>query len=388
MSARSFWPVFMIGGLLLSPAATVNCSGDEEDVVTATVSTYTSIVLAGYSDSLAALNTLIGAIDAFVKEPSDAALSEAKGKWIAARLPYLQTEVFRFYDGPIDGKNGIESLINAWPMDEAYVDYVKGNPDSGVVNDPARYPDLTPKIIAELNQREGEQNVSCGYHALEFLLWGQDLNADGPGARPLSDFTTARNADRRKAYLKSSAALLKSHLESLVKEWESGAPNYRQQFESDPGSAIMNMLQGIMTLCSLELWGERLVVAYESQAQEDEHSCFSDTTTNDIIYDVIGMRNVWRGSYARTDGSRIDGTGLREVVRKIDRATADSLDTALEEALTLAKAIPPPFDRAIQGDDDSPGRKAVAALIDSLETTAGLMEKLAKTRKFQLLLLD
>ena len=362
----------MIGGLMLSPAATLNCSGDDEDIVTATVSTYTSIVLAGYSDSLAALNSLIGAIDALANEPSEATLNEAREKWIAARLPYLQ----------------IESLINAWPTDEAYVDYVKGNPDSGVVNDLEQYPDLTPKIIAELNQQNGEQNVSCGYHTLEFLLWGQDLNADGPGTRPLSDFTTAKNAERRKAYLKSAATLLKSHLESLLEEWESGHTNYRQQFESDPGSAIMKMFQGMTTLCSLELWGERLVVPYESQAQEGEHSCFSGTTTNDMIYDIIGMQNVWRGSYTRTDGSRINGTGLREVIRKIDPATADSLDAGLAEAPTLAKAIPPPFDRTIQGDDDSPGRKAVAALIDSLETTAGLMEQLAKTRKFQLLLLD
>ena len=201
----------MIGGLILSPAATVNCSGDDEDIVTATVSTYTSIVQAGYSDSLAALNLLIGAIDALANEPSEAALNEAREKWIAARFPYLQTEVFRFYDGPIDGKNGIEILINAWPMDEAYVDYVKGNPDSGAVNDPERYPELTPKIIAELNQQNGEQNVSCGYHALEFLLWGQDLNADGPGTRPLSDFTTAKNAQRRKAYLVPGRKCLRAY---------------------------------------------------------------------------------------------------------------------------------------------------------------------------------
>ncbi|MEZ5323991.1 MAG: imelysin family protein [Verrucomicrobiales bacterium] len=386
MIARTCWLTLVVGGLL-SPVVTLECRGDE-DVVTSAVSTYTSIVHAGYSDSLATINGLIGAIDTLINESSDTALREAKEKWIAARLPYLQTEVFRYYDGPIDGKNGPEGMINSWPMDEAYVDYVEGNPKAGIINDPENYPDLTPEVIAELNQRQGEQNVSCGFHAIEFLLWGQDQNPDGPGARPLSDFTTAKNADRRKAYLKSAAALLKSHLESLVEEWESDRNNYRQQFESDPGTAIMNMFQGMTTLCSLELWGERLVVAYESRAQEDEHSCFSDTTTNDLIYDIIGMQNVWRGSYIRTDGSRIEGTGLREVVRRIDRTAADRLDAGLEEALSLAKAIPPPFDRAIQGDDDSAGRKAVAALIDSLEQSANVMEALAKTRKFQLLMLD
>ena len=51
-------------------------------------------------------------------------------------MVYSPTEVFRFYGGPIDDDNGPEGLLNAWPLDEVFIDYVLGNPDAGIINDP------------------------------------------------------------------------------------------------------------------------------------------------------------------------------------------------------------------------------------------------------------
>ena len=41
-----------------------------------------------------------------------------------------------------------------------------------------------------------ETNVATGYHAIEFLLWGQDLNGTGPGAgnRPCHRLRTGEPA--------------------------------------------------------------------------------------------------------------------------------------------------------------------------------------------------
>ena len=67
-----------------------------------------------------------------------------------------------------------------------------------------------------------EANVATGYHAIEFLLWGQDLNGTGPGAgkRPATDYRRANctggNCDRRAAYLKAATDLLVSDLEEMV----------------------------------------------------------------------------------------------------------------------------------------------------------------------------
>lgn len=134
----------------------------------------------------------------------------------AAREPYGQTEVYRFYGGPIDDVNGPESLINAWPVDEVYIDYVEGAPASGIVNNVADYPEITKELLTSLNEVGAEENIATGYHPIEFLLWGQDLSADSAGQRAYTDYTSADNADRRGVYLNAAAEMLVEHLGVLV----------------------------------------------------------------------------------------------------------------------------------------------------------------------------
>ena len=117
-------------------------------------------------------------ISSFTNNPSSELLNTARESWIASRLPYLQSEAFRFYNGPIDDEDGPEGLLNAWPMDEAYLDYVKGFPNSGIINNSSAFPKITSSLIAQLNEKDGEENISS-VHAIEFLLWGQDFYEDG-----------------------------------------------------------------------------------------------------------------------------------------------------------------------------------------------------------------
>ena len=97
-------------------------------------------------------------------------------------------------------------------MDEAYVDYVAGDAGAGIVNDRAAYPKITEDVIVEGNEKGGETNISSGWHAIEFLLWGQDRSKDGPGARPAGDYSTAPNARRRATYLRVTTQRLLSDL--------------------------------------------------------------------------------------------------------------------------------------------------------------------------------
>ena len=166
------------GALALVLAA---CGGDDGDEAMAdAVATYADGVHASYEASLASASTMDAAIDAFIADPTDANLDAAKDAWLAARDDYGPTEAFRFYDGPIDNEeDGPEGLINAWPMDEAYVDYVEGDPDAGIINDPDGFPTIDAALLTELNEAGGETNISTGWHAIEFLLWGQDLVRGG-----------------------------------------------------------------------------------------------------------------------------------------------------------------------------------------------------------------
>ena len=214
-----------------SPCPARPLAGPSDDDAQAVVDHYAAGVHAAYEASLESATELDAAIDAFLADPTDETLEAAKQAWLTARDDYGLTEAFRFYGGPIDNEtDGPEGLINAWPLDEAYIDYVEGDPAAGVVNDPDTYPTIDAELITSLNEQGGEANISTGWHAIEFLLWGQDLSTDGPGERPVTDYTTADNADRRGTYLAVTSDLLLEHLTGLVEAWAPDAENYRAEF--------------------------------------------------------------------------------------------------------------------------------------------------------------
>jgi len=345
------------------------------------VQTYADIVYANYSDTLKVAKTLQQAAGALVNDPSEQALRSAQEAWLASRVPYLQTEVYRFYGGPIDHQeDGVEGLLNAWPMDENYIDYARGNAEAGIIQNESEFPEISPTLLVELNERGGEANISTGYHAIEFLLWGQDFSDSGPGDRSHTDYVIADSgpglhAERRGQYLLTLCDLLVEDLRTLVEAWSPEIQgNYREQFLKAPADeSIQHILQGMGMLAGFELSGERLTVAYETQSQEDEHSCFSDNTHVDMIEDTRGLVNVWLGRYEALDGSAVGGPGVRDLALLVDADLADRVSADLERALQAAVEIPTPFDQAIKGDDTTPGRATIRKLIDSLlEVASGI----------------
>ena len=332
------------------------------------VATYAAGVHSAYASSLYSAEAMDAAIDAFLASPSEETLEAARQAWLVARVDYGPTEVFRFYGGPIDDEEtGTEGLINAWPLDEAYIDYVEGDPDAGIVNDPSGHPEITADLIVELNEVGGEANVSTGWHAIEFLLWGQDLNEDGPGDRPASDYTTAANADRRAQYLRVASDQLVAHLDELVDAWAPGRSNYRASFEAlDADEALRLAFTGIGEMSRGELAGERMTVAYEARSQEDEHSCFSDNTTVDIIGNAVGVEMVLLGSYP----GGVSGPGLLDVIASEDAALAHQLRGEVSTSVNNARLIPAPFDQHLRDgvSDNDPGRTQVLRTIEALET--------------------
>lgn len=328
---------------------------------------YATLVHANYEDVLATAKTLQVAVHAFVASPSADAQEAAKKAWLAAREAYGQTEAFRFYGGPIDSDNGPEGRMNAWPMDESFVDSVKGKPNAGLVNN-LKFK-ITAKNLMAQNERGGEENIATGWHAIEFFLWGQDFNDNGPGQRSFEDFVDGKapNADRRRLYLKTAMDLLVSDAESLVKAWAPGAKNnYRAKFEKGGKESVRKMLVGLGSLSRGELAGERLEVALNSQDQEDEHSCFSDNTHRDAVTNAKGIQNVWLGTYMRVDGSTVSGPALKDLVATTDAALADKTTKQIAESVAAAEGIQAPFDREILGDKNAPGRQRIQKTIASL----------------------
>ena len=347
------------------------CGGDDSSsggvALEDAVATYAEGVYTSYSTSLTSAQEMAEAVDTFLADPSAETLEAAKQAWLKARDDYGLTEAFRFYSGPIDDEEtGKEGLINAWPLDEAYIDYVDGNPDAGIVNDPETYPTIDTDLLVSLNEDGGETNISTGWHAIEFLLWGQDLNERGPGVRPVEDYTTNANAERRAIYLTTASDLLLEHLTELVEAWGPEGDNYRAEFEALEASEAMRLIiTGIGELSRGELAGERMNVAYEERSQEDEHSCFSDNTTNDIVANARGIEMVLLGEYP----NGVSGTGVLDVVADADGELADQLRAEIDGSLAAVEAIPAPFDQHVRDgvSDDDPGRASILSGIEALE---------------------
>ncbi len=317
------------------------------------VDNYSRLAAASYADSLSLTQALHAAIQQLVTQPSAETLQLARQAWLQARATYGQTEVYRFYGGPIDDIRGLEARINAWPVDEAYLDYVQTFDGSkllyqGLINQPEQ--PITPAAVVAANERDGEKNISMGFHAIEFLLWGQDLYPDSPGRRDYQDYLSARHAERRGRYLLTISALLVEHLQQIEQDWSAAVTdNYRRHFLADPRS-LTNMLTGMYVLAGNELAGERLEVALATRDQEDEHSCFSDNTHVDIAMNIQGIRNVFYGRYQTLDGTLIEGAGVADWLQRADPQAYQQTHTALDNAAALAQQLQPPFDQAIQDD--------------------------------------
>ncbi|MFJ4442355.1 imelysin family protein [Pseudomonas sp. NPDC089422] len=372
----------------------------------AVVKHYAEMVSAVYGDALSTAKTLQTAVDAFLAKPNDETLKAAKEAWVAARVPYLQSEVFRFGNTIIDDWEG---QVNSWPLDEGLIDYVDksyehalGNPAASaniianteiqVGEEKVDVKDITPEKLASLNELAGsEANVATGYHAIEFLLWGQDLNGTGPGAgnRPASDYLEGKGAtgghnDRRRAYLKAVTELLVKDLEEMVGNWAPNvADNYRATLEAEPvADGLRKMLFGMGSLSLGELAGERMKVSLEANSPEDEQDCFSDNTHYSHFYDAKGIRNVYLGEYTRVDGTKMTGPSLSSLVAKADPAADATLKADLEATEAKIQVM---VDHALKGEhydqliaaDNAAGNQIVRDAIASLVKQTGSIEQAA-----------
>ncbi len=349
-------------GISLLGLATVFGQTAEAQNTAEVLDTYADIAHAQYGDSLAAATVLNDAVKALVAAPSAETLAAARVAWIAARVPYQQTEVYRFGNAIVDDWEG---KVNAWPLDEGLIDYVDAsyggpsdanalaalnviaNPQitiAGRVVDAAK---ITTALIADtLNEADGiETNVARGYHAIEFLLWGQDLNGTGPGAgnRPFTDFVqdegcTGGNCDRRADYLTAATALLVTDLEYMAAEWAEGGAA-RAAVLSDEGAGLVAMLTGMGSLSYGEQAGERMRLGLMLNDPEEEHDCFSDNTHNSHYHDGLGVQNVYLGRYVRLDGSVIEGPSLADLVAATDANLDAEMQARLETTMAALGAI-------------------------------------------------
>lgn len=396
------------------------------------VQTYAKIATINYNDALKDALTLQEAINTFGANPTATTLQAAKDAWLVSRESYGQTEIFRLSNGPIDAEeNWIadaygapEGQINAWPLDENMIDYTidaNGKKTSGNIIDTVGkfnpggeqssvidVTTITKDALSDLNENGGEANVSTGYHAIEFLLWGQDQDYSNfikdavtkgaltAGQRPLSDFTSDVNAPRRLAYLKAASTKLVEDLQTVTSAWENDVDGSKGLYKAallntlegenatkniDEKTAMRQIFAGMGVFIKSELANERIAVAVLTPSEEDEHSCFSDNTHRDIAMNYQGFKNVLLGIY---EGKKLGKAPIDALVDADKQRVLDlmaSIEAKIDSVNEVAKTSRH-FDRQIISND--PQAKVIVKLKNQMRKLGDEMVNVAKANGIDL----
>lgn len=318
---------------------------------------YQELAYLVFGQALQKANELDKAVDGLLANPTTQTLVAAREAWKAARPPYQLSEGFRFGNKIVDDWEG---RVNSWPLDEGLIDYVDqtsygetkdenpaytaniiAHPKVTIGKETLDATKIDKALIKKLNKfMEVDANVGTGYHAVEFLLWGQDLNGTGPGAgnRPATDFDlkacTGGNCDRRRDYLKAATSLLVDDLKEMTDDWASnGAARAELAAKSDT-EQLATILTGLGSLSYGELAGERMKLGVLLHDPEEEHDCFSDNTHNSHYWDVQGIIGIWNGEYRGEKKQNFPS--IAALAREKAPEAAKRVDDAF--ATTLAKA--------------------------------------------------
>lgn len=402
--AAAFHSIWLFCAITLPTLTGVEVASAQQLSPAAVVSTYADIAAANFADSHTAAVAMQKKIDALIAKPTEETLAAARAAWIAAREPYMQTEVFRFGNKLVDDWEG---KVNAWPLDEGLIDYVSRSYTEADTQENEAYAinvianktlkisgetidasKITPQLLVRNLQEAGgvEANVATGYHAIEFLLWGQDLNGTGKGAgnRPATDFDvkncTGGNCDRRIEYLRVATNLLVDQLKLMAGHWSAAGVARRDVMKDGGNTGLVALFTGLGSLTYGELAGERMKLGLMIHDPEEEHDCFSDNTHNSHFFNAVGIRNIYLGTYMRLDGSMVRGPSVSDLIRAkspdLDAKIRLAIDETMKRMTDLverAKTVEA-YDQMI-GEGNAAGNAVVQSVIDQLAVQARSFEE-------------
>jgi len=375
---------------------------EEQPQATATVTeqdikdNYLKMAHAVYSDSLTTVLTLQDKIEVLLAAPTEQNLDNAKEAYKLARIPYQQSEIMRWdtditlnaqldKDGGLNSVDSWEGQVNAWPLDEQAIDYVQGNKNAGIINQ-TDGPAISKEYLLAQNGVGGEANVTTGFHAIEFLLWRQDLNGTkaGAGERSVNDFQTdksaqcsAANCDRRRTYLDVATELLVDDLTAMTAEWTEQAANTKGTLANNfktSKDGFYYMLFAMKTMATDELASARMNEGLAGLDPEQEHDCFSDLSHVAIYYNLQGIRNAFYGDYQTINGEKVTGASVADLINQQNPAVFKTFDTALNEIEKNMRVVydageqqnPIRFDQIIGQSDDGSEKIAALAAVNQL----------------------
>ena len=253
-----------------------------------------SLFLEFYSHSAAVRSQLLitqtknlqEAVTAFLFDPNLDNLDAAQRVWLSAHQSFLEANFYVSATKPgmpsaASGSAGqLPHMIDAWPMQEGFLDSLQLYPTSGIIND------LTLSIDEQtLRNQHGitaAEEVSLGFHAIEFLLW----------ARPITDFPVQSEltADQQNDGLRLhqlSNNRRRETLRLIVKLLHDDIVGQNQQPAAEapqPATATTHNLRGAIQACTEALQSmQRELLLLTPGDEASGHSRFSNSSAQDLL---------------------------------------------------------------------------------------------------------
>ncbi len=264
-----------------------------------------------YSAVAEALVMLQTEIDSFLAAPDESSLDSVRRSWLAANSQYELTSAHRYFADAIFTDDfalqffQVQYEVNHWPILPGYLDYVDGYPNSGIVNDMTV--SLEPINLRQQHGAFDINEVSLGFHAIEFLLWGENLEGNNP--RPYTDFlaqtelTPVQLSDgmevsqlsnnRRRLYLQTSTQILREDLQNLMSLWAEGSSIFRTELATRSGTALLlNVLDGLTGLLTEELLVRSLYPMLNGDFEDSLPSRFSRSSQNAVSSHLTSLETL------------------------------------------------------------------------------------------------
>ncbi|MDA1369228.1 MAG: hypothetical protein O2971_00495 [Proteobacteria bacterium] len=270
------------------------------------------------------LDELQSQVVIFLDDPTTASINNVRSAWLMAHNAYELSSLHRYFANLVLSEE--ESLLlfqlqyrmNHWPILPGYIDYVEGFTDSGIVQDIT-----VPLSIPSLQEQHGVFDLaeaSLGFHVIEFLLWGENLDKRSP--RPVSDYQVVTQLgpvqveegleldqlsnNRRRQLLLLNTQSLVDDFNTMRLRWLAGSDRFSSSLNNlDSGELLAMVIEAMTGMLTQELLVRSLYPLLNGEYVDSIQSPFSHSTQNAVSAQLTSVERLLLDS-SSAQGTRLD----------------------------------------------------------------------------------
>lgn len=299
-----------------------------------------NVIFNTYTDLAEQTKLLRAAIIELQLDTTAKSLNQAQNAWRSARRPWEQSEAFLF--GPVDTQ-GIDPSLDSWPINATDIQNV-------VSSD-------TPLTMETVSAFDPSLK---GFHVIEYLLFGNS-----------NDKTASELTARELTYLNATVNALLNDMQALADAWNPNGGNFLSEFSKagagsttypSLASAVQEMIEGRVGIAD-EVGTGKLSKPLAGRDPTLVESQFSANSRTDFINNIRGLQNVYTGTYLLSEGP-----GLNDLVRSVNPALDEAINSQIEKTIAALYAIPQPFTESILNNAE-----LVQTAVDEVKNLVTLM---------------